>query len=301
MKHKGFTLVEVALFLGLTGLLFVGIIAGTSNSIVAQRFFDSTQSFAEFLRSVYSQVSNVEGVGTGRSDLAIYGKMISFGQRYDLTGERIPDDEQKIFIYDVVGSANVDVTGSGAAADLLYNVGANVAIVTATDVSGRITDMTVAGIAETYEPRWGATIERTDARESAAVTDADNNLYEGTILVVRHPMSGTVNTLVSPAVIKVNELVLSDVRDYQRATTMLTDVLNILANEDETTHWQEFKIQEVDFCVNPGGMDEEAPLRWNVRLIENARNASGVETIDRNDFTLNDGDGVRNMCQPEEH
>ena len=53
MKKKGFTLIEVALFLAITGMLFIGIAAGVQNSIYQQKINDSVQGFAEFLRSVY--------------------------------------------------------------------------------------------------------------------------------------------------------------------------------------------------------------------------------------------------------
>ena len=58
--RRGFTLVEVSLFLAVTGLLFIGIVAGVQGSMSQQRYNDSVQSFAEFLRSAYSQVMNVE-------------------------------------------------------------------------------------------------------------------------------------------------------------------------------------------------------------------------------------------------
>lgn len=314
MKRKGFTLIEVTLFLGLTGLLFVGIVAGTNNSIVQQRFFDSTQSFAEFLRSVYSQVSNPEGVGTGRSELAIYGKMISFGQHYDLAGRQmyaddaVPDDGQKVFVYDVVG--DVKGTGSGTAVNMMREVNANVAVFER-DATDRITNATVAGIAEAYEPRWGATVETTTERpmHDAAATGANANLYTGTILVVRHPQSGTINTLISPEVIEVNRMTLSDTPDYDAASQMLMRVLcagvtdtsaatgvPVCDGINNLPATSAFETREVNFCINPGGVRREEPLRWNIRLVRNARNASGVETIDRDDFKRLDGDSY-NMCR----
>ncbi|MBQ9017653.1 prepilin-type N-terminal cleavage/methylation domain-containing protein [Candidatus Saccharibacteria bacterium] len=285
-KHKGFTLVEVALFIALTGVLFAGIVLATNNSIAEQRFFDSTQSFAEFLRSVYSQVSNPQSIGRGDSEAyAIYGKMISFGQCLDLDGEtRLCDASdkpvvQKVFVYDVVG--NVRGTGTGLAAEMLRGIGANVAIITKNAQGDEKAEL--AGIVESYEPRWGATIETSG-------TNWPNNLYKGTILVVRHPVSGTINTLVSPVTIDVNDIVLN--RSVNEAQTMLTNVFDA---EDER---QRFTNAEVNFCVNPEGFAAEAPLRWNVRLIDNARNASGVEVIDRDDFldTVEDGDDSYNKC-----
>ena len=66
-KKHGFTIIEVSLFLAITALLFVGITVGTQNSINQQRYADSVNSFADFLRNVYSQVSNPQSAGKGNS------------------------------------------------------------------------------------------------------------------------------------------------------------------------------------------------------------------------------------------
>ena len=82
---RGFTLVEVALFLAVTGLLFVGVVLGIQNSLFQQKYNDSVQGFAEFLRSIYSQTANTEntfqedGSSRGQSNLAIFGKLVTFG------------------------------------------------------------------------------------------------------------------------------------------------------------------------------------------------------------------------------
>ena len=76
--RRGFTLVEVALFLAITAAIFVSIAVGTQNSIFQQRYNDAVQNFAEFLRSMYSQVTNVQSEGYGRSEYAIYGKLVNF-------------------------------------------------------------------------------------------------------------------------------------------------------------------------------------------------------------------------------
>ena len=51
---QGFTLVEISLFLAITGFIFIGIVLGIQNSLFQQKYNDSTQGFAEFLRTVYS-------------------------------------------------------------------------------------------------------------------------------------------------------------------------------------------------------------------------------------------------------
>ena len=90
-KHKliGFTLVEVSLFLAVTAVLFVGIITATQGSIWQQRYFDAVQGYAEFWRSIYSQVSNPQTVGSGNAEIAIYGKLVVFGESMDLQGQPV--------------------------------------------------------------------------------------------------------------------------------------------------------------------------------------------------------------------
>ena len=58
-KNKlGFTLIEVSLFLAITGLLFLGVTLGVQNSIYQQRYNDAVQSFANFLGNIYDEVLN---------------------------------------------------------------------------------------------------------------------------------------------------------------------------------------------------------------------------------------------------
>lgn len=276
-KRKGFTLVEIALFLAITGLLFVGIIVGTNNSIFQQRFTDSVQNYAEFLRSIYSEVSNPQSVGNGRSETAIYGKLISFGQTTGLDGEEFSDVRaQKIYVYDVVGE--VKGTGAGTAIELLEELKANVVFYN--NDGGKIV-VEPAGIVESYTPRWGAAIE---VAERASSLDNFDNVYKGTILVVRHPGSGTINTLVSSDVLEIN----AKIKEANEAGDGLAEkeavVGGLLINKLGT-----FKVETVNFCVNPNGVDKFSDFRRNVRLVANARNASGVEIIDM--------DSDKNACK----
>lgn len=275
--RRGFTLVEVALFLALTAMLFMGIVLGTGNSIENQRFNDTTQGFAEFIRSVYSQVANPQGVGDGRSDKAIYGKMISFGQKYDTAGGTLYSagkyTAQKIFVYDVVGG--VGGVGSGAAVPMLKALGANVAVVASRDATGKIVSMEPAGLIDTYEPKW-----------SMAVEDVAGNVFAGTILIVRHPTSGTIHTLYSPNIIEVNDTLTkaNATKNFTNAERMLTNVLD------------SFTSVAVNFCINPNGFEPPSDNRRNVRIIKDARNASGVEVINLDDLNLSDGDSG-NVCR----
>lgn len=267
MKHKkfGFTLIEVSLFLAVTGALFVAIIIGTRNAIWQQKYNDSVQNYANFLRSVYAQVSNPQSLGEGRTGQAIYGKLITFGQKYNLTGGLVANDnrEQEIFVYDVVGDAEAEVTGS--INRLLSDL--NVSLVVSEKLEDNTTVVDFAGYTESYTPTWGAVID-----------DPDGTLFKGAILIVRHPRSGVVNTLVNANVMEVNE-VMANAREYGDYTTITGMLKNALKTTDEEQGIG-FFVRQVDFCVNPYGAGVQSGLRRDIRLISNARNASGVEIVD---------------------
>ena len=160
----GFTLVEVSLFLAITGLLFLGVTIGVQNSIFQQRYNDSVQNFVEFLRSAYSKTENVQGTNDGgNTKKAIYGKLITFGE----------NNSDDIFMYDVIGNAKCEGSFDGTIGALK-------------DCKAEVIEGgNLIGQAESYNPRW-----------SAAIQDVKGDLYKGAILITRHPQSGTIYTFV---------------------------------------------------------------------------------------------------------
>lgn len=260
IKRKGFTFIEISLFLAVTAALFIGIGLGVNNSIFQQQYNDTTQDFFEFLRSVYSEVSNPQSVGEGNSNYAIYGKLIVFGEEVDLLGNAVPAEEQQIFVYDVVGGATS--SGTGDIKTLLGGLKVNVAFLSR-NANNKITNISLAS-PEKYVPHWEASIENTN-----------RTAVKKSILVVRHPRSGTINTLIYDGVIEANRTV----RDAsmscigQASCAMVDDLLTSKINS--------FNMAEVDFCVNPYGLNLSGGTpRRDVRILENARNASSVQLID---------------------
>ncbi|MBQ2695231.1 prepilin-type N-terminal cleavage/methylation domain-containing protein [Candidatus Saccharibacteria bacterium] len=311
-KQFGFTLIEVALFLALTGVLFVGIAVGTQNTITEQRYNDSVQNFAEFLRGIYSEVSNPQSISAGRSETtAIYGKLVVFGEDAGLDGNEILDNEQRVFVYDVVGEVANSTTlkGTGSVVSLLNELNANVVVPVKRggDSSGgdeilllkkdgiyrkknnvgdefekvnSTTDdyvMEPAGIVESYAPRWQAEIEKTnggDGSYRSGSINGENDRWTGSILVVRHPRSGTVNTLVAEGtVIEVNKAIeeYEEKKEISIVSMLLTDKLG------------DFKATQVDFCINHYGWGNPSSTRRDIRIEKDARNASAVEIINLDD------------------
>ena len=284
-KRSGFTIIEVSLFLAITALLFVGITVGTQNSINQQRYADSVNSFADFLRNIYSEVSNPQSKGYGNSDRAIYGKLVTFGESKNLTGENNAKDE--FFVYDVVGDANGAI-GSSSLGEALKAVNATVISRTETkNANGSQITRTYgfAGYSESYLPRWDSKIE-----------NQKGEIIKGSILVVRHPNSGTITTLVSSKVPQVNEkLKATSGQAYiynntgQQCMSTCTGEAELTNFEKELVEgWKDYKSKEVIFCVNPFG---DSARRQEVKITKDARNSSGVVVVEL--------DGSKNKCQSE--
>ena len=126
----GFTLIEVSLFLGITALLFVGVTIGTQNAISQQRHSDAINGFTDFIKNVYSEVSNPQSTGHGNSNKAIYGRLIVFGEDYSIDKEdngrlKKNDGRRDIYVYDVLGNADGD-GASDSLTDMLTSVKASV-------------------------------------------------------------------------------------------------------------------------------------------------------------------------------
>lgn len=178
---SGFTIIETMLFLGITGLLVMGILAGAGTSINVQRYRDSVTSLQATLQSQYSKVTNVmnarsagwscnsnaqvtSGAGTavGQSDCVILGRFIT------------TTDNMTLSMSDVVGY--VPSTTMTASDDL---------------TALKQYALQVSPIApDNYSVEWGASLLRPGSTTPAAFS----------LLIVRSPSSGIIRTFISPTV-----------------------------------------------------------------------------------------------------
>lgn len=262
----GFTLIEVAIFLAITGALFVSVAVGVQNSVYQQRTNDSVQSFMEFLRTAYAGVTDVQNTGGGRSDKAIYGRLITFGETHNLAGEPVENDNGEIFMYTIIGDINEDKTGEVMTVLKDLNAG----LIRKTTKENGAEEVLLAGIAENYTPKWAAEIEPAC---DTKLSDCDFTPMKGMIMIVRHPNSGTVSTFYSPQVIEVNDLV----RQMNAGGNVNIDLFNSELG---------FQQAQIDFCMDTTG-GEKITNRADIRIIKGAKNASGIELV------ANDVEGYR--------
>jgi type II secretory pathway pseudopilin PulG len=172
VKINGFTIVETMLFLGITGLLIMGVLVGTGTSINIQRYHDSVTSLQSFLQQQYSNVANVSndvmgnscGTDTtttwGQSDCVILGKYITIDGN---------TNNNLVSVQDVLGTQCSTSTGVNDLTAL-----ENCIIKTSTSN------------AETYDIAW-----------DASAVKAKGGPLELSMLILRSPSSGIIRTLIS--------------------------------------------------------------------------------------------------------
>lgn len=130
IKQPGFTIIEVVLFLAVSGLLAVGLMVGTGAAIQRQQYRDSVQSYANFLRDQYARVIAVEndrGAGAcplgpgdetqrGQSNCVITGRYIETNN-----GEGSQYEVYPLYAYAPSGSSTWTYGRSAEGGDTQYN------------------------------------------------------------------------------------------------------------------------------------------------------------------------------------
>jgi type II secretory pathway pseudopilin PulG len=176
VRKTGFTIIEVMLFLAISGFLFLGIIVGTGNSINVQRYRDSVSSLQSLLQQQFTEVNNVindnhnvdcgidTGLNRGQTNCIILGRYIT---------------------YDGVASSNI----------------LNINTVIGSNPSGPVTDEISAfsqydfalKASSLYDLEWNTTIK-----------NKSNNPMKFSILMLRSPISGAVRTFIDVSDVQVN-------------------------------------------------------------------------------------------------
>lgn len=218
---KGFTIIEVALFLAISGALFAMVMSNTAINVARRRYNDTVNDFVEELKNAYSATINVENyrrntedssffcsissafnnsgglvvnsptTGTGktktdnlpgRSRCAVYGQVVV------IRGYKGTDniDTTEINRYDLIGLAlekDYDPEGDDDVIASLRDY-AKANIVTMKSTNGTYCSAGLAGTSSRYTPQSTGRLENQRGR----------GLYNGAIMITRSPISGTIHT-----------------------------------------------------------------------------------------------------------
>lgn len=346
-NRYGFTIIEVMIFLAISGLLVIGLLAGTSASISRQRYNDSVQDIADFLRAEYSSVINPEiysrdgasdicrnlsylvrnddgsfgvdggaikadalnglnntGTNRGRSDCAVYGKVVMINKGGD-----------EIISLPLVGGllTGSDIIAYGEATDreVLQSINANIVLMEtafkSSDGVGSSCNGSLNGCQfllglgtvkgdQHHNIKWDARVLPLTVGEN--YTEVNENII---LIIYRSPLNGGVNTLVledndSVANIAANlgvSLCNNSGKHYTKVGGCGNGQIN--NNNIQNLHYitafpealADAETRVVDICVRPNDGNAGSYYSRMISVASNGHNGSAVEVVELDDATRN--------------
>lgn len=208
---RGFTIIEVMLFLGVSGGLLIALMVGVSTNINQQRYRDSVTSLSGLLQQQYSEVSNTRnarndgwrcadsvaeqdlesGQGRGTTDCVLLGRYI-----------RSLANGTQIEVGNIIGSepSSALVPDGDSAALAAYRP--------------RLSTFEQ----ETYTPEW-----------NARLVDTESHAANFSIAILRSPQSGLVRTfgLLGPMPANVIDMLTEDAARQKVVSCVIPDGFTI--------------------------------------------------------------------------
>lgn len=185
--QDGFTIIETTLFLAVTSLLILMMIAGTGTSLNNQRYRDAVESFKSLVQQQYADLSSVQNGRDNNwtcdnSSIATQngGNDLSRGQSdCFMVGKYMRIDQGDISIYTVLASQNSTLTQANDVLAMAKNYAMNAS----------------SAEVENHTMEWGTQI----AWASSGTLDFKSPTTPRTmgILFVRSPDSGLIYTFTS--------------------------------------------------------------------------------------------------------
>lgn len=180
-RRSGFTIIETMMFLAITGVLVIALMAGTGASITFQRYRDSLVSLQSKFQDQYSYVANVENAPVDQAWKCESGAVVSVGDSStfrgqgdcQLLGRYIKTiDNRTLSIEPVVG----------------YSASAVQPGTTDVDVLKTYALRTLPYEQENYAVEWN----------NALMQAGGNNPSSFSMLIVSSPSSGIIRTFIDP-------------------------------------------------------------------------------------------------------
>lgn len=223
-NKQGFTIIEVMLFLAISGALTVAVLVGAGASISQQRYRDSVNSLSTFLQQQYSEVASVRndrdaqwtcggagvlaapsgGTSRGTTDCSVLGKIIRL-------------DDTRAIVRTVIGRA-ANPSGTN-------------------DIDAlRSANLTLHSDSQNYPVEWGAKMQRVSGAPTAT-----------TIMIVRSPETGAIRTFINETSLTVTPAAMVTPANLQTGT-------HICMDSDGMFGGKRFDVEFVANASSPAGV-----------------------------------------------
>lgn len=246
--RRGFTVIEVTLFLSITGLMMLGIFVGISGAISRQIYESEVISLIDFIQGEYGMVDNVRNnrpTSTSCS-AAAEGSGLTYGGSSTVVGSS-----------DCTLVGRLIISGDSATQFVSRPVYSTI------DTTGLPTDVSERQYLKSMRLRIQPTSQGVDQAvhltRGEVYTNGDTDKKHFSILIVKLPTSGMTRTYVI---------------DRNITGEDGEGIIGLL--DDSNTN-----IQPLRLCVDPGGFG--APQAMGVRIVPSAGSVAGVQRISASD------------------
>ena len=310
----GFTIIEVMLFLALTGLLLSGVIVGLGNNLSRQRYNDAVEDVADILQDQYSFVSDIRiNTRTKAQDSSCYALVAS-----DITGgdaasyfNSVAASKSKSISYRgrtncVVYGAVVVINGKKntiQTTELIgrdYTTMAKQAEIDGTDFPDNLNDIDIlrtvakANNVAVHCPSKGSTancfIHTADNLTTRTIkwgvrlVDEHDNDIKATLLIFRSPRDGSIRTYVWKNFVSVGD----DAVDYEAmnannsgsGVAYSASNLNRYGINSKITSANFKNNADLKICINTGTAQTYNEHQRMIKIIHNGAGQSAVQLVD---------------------
>lgn len=267
--RQGFTVVEVMLFLAITGLLIAGILGSMATSLNRQRYRDGVEITREMIASQYSEVYSLTNdykddheaetkqyqdpctsrlIARGTSDCLYAGRLIEIVPASDSRTSRLK-------ITPVIAEETTAAERRFGTREAAGSSGTDSSV--ATYIYKKYEDNPV--LMEEDELGWGLSAVDKAASQRNASALRDSDMLRIALLIVRSPVDGTVTTY--------------NLRDDPAYVPTEKDLTRFMKNTSG-----ESRKSKVEFCLADRSGTIDPPDRMAIIIGKGAASPSDVET-----------------------
>lgn len=218
VKVYGFTVVELMLFLGVTGILFVVLMVGVNSNITQQRYRESVLNISTLLQNQYAEVANAqnERTDTLKCTVSDEGSGSEEVHRITISEQASNSSPRGQSMPCVLLGRAIQVTDKGTMLKISSVVGAEPAD---SELAASASDLDALKL---YSPQLTTYNNTSSAIDWGAHLRTGRENSTTSILILRSPASGLLRVFTSPDTLSGN----ADLTSLITQTAATTTVLN---------------------------------------------------------------------------